>query len=91
MHIGYVTQFGWFKKEYTSPEEIRNDFAEFKKALKEHDIKLLFYAGSYGVEEPCMWAAKIKDIKDWEKVSMAGLMQTNPLDRTRTIFGWDYE
>jgi hypothetical protein len=91
MHIGYVTQYGWFKKEYTSPEEIRKDFAEFKKALKNHDIEFLFYAGSYGVVEPCMWAAKFKDIKVWEKAVLARVMQSNPLDKTRTIYGWDYE
>jgi uncharacterized phage-like protein YoqJ len=91
MHIGYVTQFGWFKKEYSGPEEIRKDFSKFKKSLKEQGIEFLFYAGSYGVEEPIMWAAKLKDIKDWEKAMMARVGQTSPLDKTRTIFGWDYE
>ena len=91
MHIGYVTQFGWFKKDYSGPEGIRKDFAEFKKFLKEHGIEFLFYAGSYGVVEPCMWVAKLKDIKDYEKASMAGMMQHNPLEKTRTLYGWDYE
>jgi len=91
VHIGYITQFGWFKKNYNDPEEMRKDFAEYKKALKEHNIDLLFYAGSYGVPEPCMWAAKFKDIKDWEKASRARVGQKNPLEKTRTLYGWDYE
>lgn len=90
MHIGYATQYGWFKKEYTGPDEIRKDFEEFKNSLKKYNIELLFWAGSYGVPEPCMFTVKLKDIKDWEKASREFVLMNSPLDKTRTIFGWDY-
>ena len=89
MHIGYVTTYGWWKDENITPEGSRKAFKKFEKITKEKGMELLFWAGSYGVPEEAMFTVKVKDIKDWETAGME-YFQAIPLNKTRTIFGWDF-
>jgi hypothetical protein len=84
-----MTVYGWWKDGFKGAEQARKDFKKFGEAIEKYDCKLLFWAGSYGVPEPAMYAIKIGDIKKWEK-SGRDIFPLVPLDRTRTIFGWDY-
>ena len=90
MHIGYMTSYGWLKDDFESREKLIKDFDDFAKTLEKNNCKLLFWSGAYGVQEPYMYAIKFNDIKDWEKGG-SKLYRACPLDRTRTIFGWDYK
>ena len=58
--------------------------------MEKNNIKLLFWAGAYGVQEPMMFALQFNDIKDWENAGREAYLAC-PLDRTRTIFGWNYK
>ncbi len=85
-----MTVFGWFKDGFEGREKANKAFEKYAKVLEKNNCKLLFWAGSYGVPEPAMYTVQFNDIKDWEKAGME-LFQANPLDRTRTVFGWDYK
>ena len=89
MHIGYITSYGWLKDDFKY-ENIRKDFDNFAKVLEKNNCKLLFWAGAYGVQEPFMYTIKFKDIKNCENAG-SEIYQACPLDRTRTLFGWDYK
>ena len=65
-------------------------FDKYAKELEKHNIKLLFGSGAFGVSEPMMYVDQFDDIKDWEKAGRAGVLAFCPIDRTRTILGWDY-
>jgi len=89
MHLGYMTSYGWLRDDVTY-ENVREHFDNYEKVLEKNNIKLLFWAGSYGVSEPFMYAIKFNDIKDWENGGIE-MVHACPIDRTRTIFGWDYK
>ena len=89
MPICYTTQFGWWKERaFVTPEKGAKLFEEYEKVLEKYNIKLLFWAESFGVSEEVMYTVMFKDIKDWEKAQHnPETYQANPLNKTRTIFG----
>ena len=84
-----MTSYRWWRDGIEGNEKQREAFDEYAKVLEKNNIKLLFWAGSYGVSEPIMYTIKFNDIKDWENGGHE-LYEACPIDRTRTIFGWDY-
>ena len=85
-----MTSFGWLKDGFESREKLINDFDNFAKALEKNNCKLLFWSGAYGVPEPYMYAIQFNNIKDWENGGPE-LYRASPLNKTRTIFGWNYK
>ena len=71
MGLGYATIFGWMK-EGINYAKIGEAFDKYAKELEKHNIKLLFWAGAFGVPEPMMYVQQFDDIKDWEKAGRAG-------------------
>ena len=91
MHIGYFVVYGWPKKPAEGPDGIKTVFNKFKETCKKYKLTLVFYGGPFGVPEPMMFVLKGK-VADWESALMdMNYHQAAPLDRTRTVFVWDYE
>ena len=87
--LRYTIAYGWYK-EGISYQNAVEAFEKYSEELAKHNCKLLFWASAFGVSESIVYVQEFDDIHDWEKAGRAGVLAFCPIDRTRTVMGWDY-